>query len=76
MQHDPRHVRHNLGDLDPVVAVKRSLGHPAYVGMAMRAAIRQHVATPRRVGMQRTVRSAMDLALRLRLALAVRLLAL
>ena len=71
MQCYPRHVRHDLRDLDPVIGVDRRLRDCAHVGATMLAAIRQDIAPPRRVRMQRPVRAGMGLGLRLRLAFAI-----
>jgi hypothetical protein len=51
MQRNPRHVRHDLRDLDPVIGVNRRLRDRAHIGATMLAAIRQDIAPPRRVRM-------------------------
>jgi len=52
MQRDPRHVRRDLGDFDPVIRVNRRLRDRAHIGPTMLAAIGQDIAPPRRVRMQ------------------------
>lgn len=76
MQRHPRHIRPDLGDLDPVVSMRSTLCHTADVRPAMRALIRQHVPPSRRIGMQRPVRAGMRLGLAFRLAPGIGLLTL
>jgi hypothetical protein len=73
VQHHPRHVRLDLGDLDAVVGLHRRLDHARHVGAAVRAALRPHRLATGRVGVQRAVRSGMDPGFRAGLAFAVRL---
>ena len=61
------------GDFDPVVGVERNLRDSRHIRLALRTAIGPDLPTPRRVGMQRTIRARMGFALRLRLGLTVRL---
>jgi hypothetical protein len=51
MQRYARYVRHDLGDLDPVIGVNRRLRDRAHIGATMLAVIGQDVAPPRRVRM-------------------------
>src|SRR4051794_3366259 len=73
MERHPCHVWRDLGDFDPVVGVARNLRDSRHIRLALRTAIGPDLPTPRRVGMQRTIRARMGLALRLRLGLTVRL---
>jgi len=66
MQRHPGDVRRDLGDFDAVVSLKRHLCHARHIRTATGAVVRQHVAPPRRIGMQRPMRPRMGLTLRLR----------
>jgi hypothetical protein len=70
------HVRHDLGDLDPVIGVNHSLWDRPHIRATRLAAIGQHVAQPCRVRMQRPMGAGMDMGLGLRLALTARFVAL
>ena len=76
MQRHPRHVRLDLGYLDPVVALQRHLRHRRHIGRAMLAVCIHHVALSGRAGMQRPMRARKRLALGLARPLARRLVAL
>lgn len=62
MQRHPRHLRPDLGDFDPVVALHRRLRHRRHVGRTMLALHGHHLALAGRVGMQRPLRARMRLA--------------
>src|SRR4029079_15716499 len=73
IERHPCDVWRDLGDFDPVVGVERNLHDSCHISPALRTAIGPDLPTPRRVGMQRTIRARMGFALRLRLGLTVRL---
>ena len=73
MQRHPGHVRRDRRNFDAVISLERNLARGCHRRPAMWAVIREHVAPHCRLGMQRSVRPRMDLALRRRLRVGVRL---
>src|SRR4051812_31535331 len=61
IERHPCDVWRDLGDLDPVVGVERNLRDSRHIRLALRTAIGPDLPTPRRVGMQRTIRAAWGL---------------